>query len=147
MSKALIRFSQERDGASEGGIQVLGVWKGMEFSSSYLLELRRKALRRRVWFRVLDRAERAILTLVPRCVDIVKSRKLLRLIENIVAKINEALRSRVERFKDRVGKPLAQKLSQIARRWGNESARDWAEDERFIQYLTIVKMNEIPIFR
>lgn len=119
----------------------------MEFSSSYLLELRRKALRRRVWFRVLDRAERAILTLVPRCVDIVKSRKLLRLIENIVAKINEALRSRVERFKDRVGKPLAQKLSQIARRWGNESARDWAEDERFIQYLTIVKMNEIPIFR
>ena len=33
----------------------------MDLSSRLILELRRRALRRGVWFRVLDRAERAIL--------------------------------------------------------------------------------------
>jgi len=110
------------------------------------LELRRKALRKRLWFSVLSRTERAILNLVPGCVDVVKSQELLRIIENITAKIHEALKSPVERLKDHIGTPLARKISAIAQRWGNRSASGWAKDERFIQYLTIVKMNDIPVF-
>ena len=116
------------------------------FTSSNILELRRKALRKHLWFRLLDPAERAILNLIPRCVDVVKSRELLRIIENMIAKIDEALKSRVQRLKKLIGVPLAGKICLIAERWGNKSVREWAEDESFIQYLTIVKMNDIPIF-
>ena len=118
-----------------------------EFSTHYLLELRKKAFRKGVWFRVLDKAERAIINLVPRCVDRVKSRKLLSIIENIVAKISEALKSRVERLKEEVGRPLARKISLIVQSWGYKEAWKWVLDEGFIQYLTIVKMNDIPIFK
>jgi len=118
----------------------------MVLSSSYILELRKKALRKRLWFRLLDPVERAILNLVPRCVDVVKSQELLRIINNIIAKIEEALESRVQRLRDLIGMPLAGKICLIAQKWGNKSARKWAEDESFIQYLTIVKMNDIPIF-
>jgi len=38
-------------------------------------------------------------------------------------------------------------MSQIAQSWGYKRAREWAEDYGFIQYWTIIKMNDITIFR
>ena len=119
----------------------------IEFSSGYLLKIRRKALRRHVWFTVLDRAERAILNLVPKCVDRARSPALIDVVAKIIVKIQEALRSPLERFRNQVAKPLAQKISQIAQKWGYKNATEWAEDKAFIQYLAIGKMNDNSIIR
>ena len=99
----------------------------MDLSSHLILELRRRALRRGVWFRVLDRAERAILDLAPKCVDRPRSPRLIDAIAKIIVKLKVALASPIVKLRSQIGWPLAQKISQIAQRWGNKKAREWAE--------------------
>lgn len=115
--------------------------------SKYLLRLKREALRRRVWFRALSALERGLVDSVIRVVDKPRSFKLIMALARIVVKVKMALRSRIEALMEHVGRPLAKKISMIALKWGNVSARKWAEDEGFIRYLTIVDMNNIPGFR
>lgn len=119
----------------------------VEFDSVYLLRMRREALRKGVWFKVLNRAERAILNLVPRCMGKPRSAKLIEMLAKMIVKVKEALKSEIANFTSHVGKPLARKLSRIAQKWGHKTAHKWATDERFAKYLAIVNMNDIPAFR
>jgi len=119
----------------------------VEFSSSFLLSVRQRALRSRVWFKALNSAERAILTLAPKCVDAVKSPMLVDFVAKIIVKVTEALRSPLERFRNQVAVPLAEKISQIAQRWGNVQAKKWASDKGFVQYLAVCKFNDVTVFR
>jgi len=119
----------------------------LNVDSSLLLKLRRKALRRGLLYKVLNRAERAILNLVPKCVDKPRSPMLIDIVAKIIVKLKAALSSRVMRLRSQIGRPLAQKMSRIAQSWGYRRAREWAEDYGFIQYWTIIKMNDITIFR
>lgn len=98
------------------------------------------ALRRAIWFKVLDRVEQAIINLTIRCVERVCSPKLMRIITTIVNKLTDAMRSRFKRLIKDVGRPLARKVSQIAKAWGYVSAVRWAEDSGFIQYLAVTQM-------
>ena len=113
----------------------------VEFSSCFFLKLRREALRRRVWFRVLNRTERALLYLVPRCMKRPKNATLIDVLAKIVVKIKDALMSPVADLISQVGRPLASRLSRIAQERGHKTAGEWATDEGFAEYLTIVKMN------
>lgn len=117
------------------------------FNMSYLMGIRRKAIRRGIWFRILSRSERAILDLIPKCVSQPKSPKLIDIVAKIIVKVKNALKSPIIDLVERIGRPLAKRLSQIAQMWGNKRAREWAEDTNFIRYLTITKMNDIPVFR
>jgi hypothetical protein len=119
----------------------------VKFDSLFLLRVRRKALRNGVWFKVLDSVERAILNLVPRCVETPRSAKLIDALAKIIVKINDALKSQVHDLISRVGRPLAKRLSRIALNWGHKTAVEWALDEGFWKYLAIVNMNNIPGFR
>jgi len=47
----------------------------------------------------------------------------------------------------KVGRPMALRMSRIACFWGNRDAERWAGDEGFIRYLTVVDLNNIPMFR
>jgi len=42
-----------------------------------------------------------------------------------------------------VGKPIALRLSRIAKSWGYGAAENWAEDEGFIRFLTVTS----PVFQ
>jgi len=119
----------------------------VEFSSGFLVSVRRRALRGRVWFRVLDGAERAILTLAPRCVEVVRSPMLVDAVAKILVKVAEALRTPLARFRSQVARPLAEKISLIAQEWGNLAAEAWVRDKGFIQYLAVCKFNDISIFK
>lgn len=66
---------------------------------------------------------------------------LARVLRSILKKLFEAAESKVSRLMREVGEPSAQKLSAIAKSWGCRSADTWAEDPRFIQFLTINCMN------
>ena len=120
---------------------------GAAVAVGQLVEIQRRAMRRRVWFKALDRAERAIVTLTIRCVDRIRSQKLAEIVKAIVAKLREAMKGRVKRLMEKVGRQLAQKLSQIAKDWGNVLAVQWAEDPGFVQYLAIMHMNTPRTFQ
>lgn len=117
------------------------------FDSVFLLRIRAHALRKGVWFRVLNRAERAILYLVPRCMETPRSSTLIDMLAKIVVKIKNALQSSVAILTNQVGKPLAKTFSQIALQWGHKTAAGWAENASFARYLAIVNMNNIRMFR
>ncbi|MCK4952429.1 hypothetical protein KAS14_01390 [Candidatus Bathyarchaeota archaeon] len=85
-----------------------------------LVEIQRKAMRRRVWFKVLERTERAILQLTILCVNRIRSPKLTKIVKDIVVKLKEAMKGRVKKL-TKLGRKLALDLSQIALNWGRFS--------------------------
>jgi len=103
-----------------------------------LAKIRLLALRRRVFFRVLDRVERGLIYLVPKVTKSVRSRVLANALHSIVEKLLDAMESRVRQQMRQIGVPLAEKISRIAQKWGNTTACEWANDLGFIQYLAIV---------
>jgi hypothetical protein len=117
------------------------------FDSVFLLKMRAHALRKGVWFRVLNSAERAILYLVPRCMETPRSSKLIDMLAKIVVKIKDALKSNVSILTSQVGVPLARTLSRIALKWGHKTAAEWIMDAGFARYLAIVNMNSMRMFR
>lgn len=117
------------------------------FRRGELANMRAKAIRRGVWFRVLSRAERACMALTMRVVDTVRSHLLARVLTSITGKLLDAMRSRVVRLMEEIGCPFARKLSRIAQNWGSVSAVRWAKDPSFIQYLTVMYMNTPTMFK
>ena len=117
------------------------------FSRSGLALIKRRAMRRRVWFKVLDRVERIILNLTIKCVARVRSPKLTGIMATIIDKLANAVKTQLKRLMEEVGRPLAQKLGRIAQNWGSVSATRWVEDHDFIQYLTVMCMNTPAMFK
>ena len=115
----------------------------VEFSSVFLLKVRREAFRRRVWFRVLDSTERALLYLVRRCVETQKNARLIDVLAKIIVKIRNALKSPITTLVSQVGKSLVMGLSCIAQRWGHDAASEWTLDGKFWRYLAIESLNNI----
>ena len=106
-------------------------------SIGQLVDAKRIALRRGVWFRALDRVERGVLDLTVRYVENIRSTTLAKLVTAILDKLKLAMENVVDRLVRVVGVPLAQKISSIAVSWGNSSASLWAEDFGFARYLAI----------
>lgn len=111
--------------------------KQVTFTREALAKLKRKAVRRGVWFRDLKQSERKLLDLTIRVVQRIRSFMLARLVSRIVDKLCEAMESRIFRLMKTEGRSLAEKTSKIAEAWGNRAAKFWAKDSGFIQYLTI----------
>jgi len=108
-----------------------------------LVEMKRKAIRRGIWFTALNRAERACIDLTTKVVDKVRSTLLTKVLTAVVEKLSKAMENKITRLMREVGYELALKISQIAQTWGNLSAARWAVDPKFIRYLTIIKMNTL----
>jgi len=106
-----------------------------------IVKMRAKAVRRGIWFKVLSKAERAYIELTIRVVNGVRNYFLAKVLASIIRRLLNDLESKVANTAKKVGQSLAQKLSGIARSWGNVSAIDWAEDFIFIRYLGILHLN------
>ena len=111
------------------------------FTSSFLVEMRRKAIRRGVWFRALDRLERGILSLASQVVDKVESAVLGVELVKILRKLNDAMRSGFARRMESFGFRRAREVAGQAVTWGCVGARSWAGDLGFVRYLTFVEVN------
>ena len=99
------------------------------------------ALRRGVWYRVLNIVERGILDLTARYVAIIKSAKLAKIVSAILEKLKLASEGVVDRLVRTVGFSLAEKVSRIAQSWGNRIAVNWSKDADLARYLTVMKLN------
>jgi len=114
------------------------------FTSEFLLSLKRKALRKGVWFKALDNIERNIINLTAKVVDRVKSAVLGVTLVKILNKLLEPLKSSFIRQIGR-GMKKAVEIVAHAQAWGNESAESWVKDDGFIRYLTLLEMNPTSV--
>jgi hypothetical protein len=95
-----------------------------------LAGVKTRALRKRVWFRVLDRVERGLLDLTIRWVDNVRSGRLTEMLLRILVKLARAMEQGMARVLE-VGRELALRASELAVRWGNTDAYSWRLDRGF----------------
>ena len=107
-----------------------------------LLRLRLKAIRCRVWFKVLSRVNRVLIDLAIEMTDRIRSRSLAKVVLALVQKLTDALESRVSRAVKFVGVPLARKVSLLGQEWGNRDAQRWASDMSFARFLAIMSIND-----
>ncbi len=122
------------------------IQKQITITRSKLVNLRAKAIRRGIWFKVLSRTERACIELTIKVVDKVRSHLLAKVLASIIRKLSGAMKSRIVHAMEEIGCSVARKLSLIAHKWGNISATQWMMNPGFIKYLTIIHMNRPPIF-
>jgi len=108
-----------------------------------LLELKRRSLRRGIWFKALNRLERAQVDLTMKVVETVRSSLLARVLNSIIDKLSQALESRVSTLIKSIGIPSALKLSRIAKGWGYKSAEEWVGDSGFARFLAILHLNSV----
>jgi hypothetical protein len=112
-------------------------------SLDVLARIRLLALRRRVFFKVLNRVERALFYLATKVIIRVHSTVLANALNSIVKKLLDSMESTVSRQMKQIGVPLAEKISKIAQKWGNMSASEWAHDRGFIQYLAVTRVDHM----
>lgn len=112
------------------------------FTRDFLAGVRRKALRRKVWYNALDRVERGILSLTSQLVDRVESRVLGVEIVKILAKLRDAMKSDFVRLVEGYGVKMAKKISVQALEWGNMLAEAWSYDFGFARYLALLNANK-----
>ncbi|UCH32558.1 MAG: hypothetical protein JSV05_04040 [Candidatus Bathyarchaeota archaeon] len=109
-----------------------------------LVALRRRSIRRGIWFRILNKFERAQVDLTVRIVKKVRSSGLAKVLNLIVEKLSDALESRVSKMVKLRGRSLAQEVSKVALDWGYKSAKNWASDLNFARFLAIMNLNGHP---
>jgi len=105
------------------------------------MKIKARALRHKMWFKTLSRAERAIIDLTVKCVERVRSPILAAIVSSIVGKVLKILESRFLQTVNRIGSAIAEKVCGIAERWGNEDASSWKHDSSFIRVLGINAVN------
>ena len=106
--------------------------------------LKKRALRKGIWFRALSHVERSIYDLTMKTVSTIRSRRLLRIVKAIVDKLRENLESPVSVLTRTVGRQLALALARVALCWGHSEAREWPLNENFTRYLAICWHMNVP---
>jgi hypothetical protein len=111
-----------------------------------LMKIKARALRHRVWFKTLSRAERAIIDLTIKCVERIRSHILTRVISKIFDKILKTLKNSFLETADKVGRETVERLCRIAGKWGNRTASGWKLDLGFIRFLGVNTTNTLVTY-
>lgn len=113
----------------------------IQITRDKLAKIRTKAIRKGVWFRILNRAERALIELTIKIVKRVRSLLLTKVLISLVTKLLTALEGKVGHLMRKVGQHLAKRISLIAQSWGHVSAYLWKAEHGFVRYLTVMYIN------
>ena len=106
------------------------------------MNLKTKAIRSGVWFKSLQRIDRALFDLTIRVVDNIRSAKLTKIIAVLTKKLEGAIKGSFSGHLRTIGLPLAQRVSLMAQKIGNISAINWAFDASFAIFLAITHIND-----
>jgi hypothetical protein len=116
-------------------------------TKTHLIKLKLKAIRAGVWFRALPRIDRALVDLTIKVASNIRSVTLAKNLLAVTKKLEGLLESSLLRAFREVGVRLAQKLSLVAQKLGNTSAKNWASDVSFIKFLAVMHINEPKTFK
>jgi len=117
------------------------------FSRERLARIRTIAIRKGVWYKTLDKAERGLVELTIRIVKRIGSPLLKRVLTSIFRKLQTVMENKIAYFARKAGRQLAEKLSLIAQSWGNASAFWWRAENNFIRFLTVIHVNTPSAFK
>jgi hypothetical protein len=106
-----------------------------------LVKIKTRALRSHLWFKTLSKIERSIIDLTIRCVTTIRSQTLQNALVNIACKITRALDDRFLPRAEKIGRKLAESLSNIGQKWGNKTASNWKTDRNFSRCLGVNHLN------
>ena len=106
-----------------------------------LIRLKSKAMRAGVWFAALPRIDRVLVDLTIKVAENIRSAYLAKSIYAVVGKLEGLLESSVLKSLRTIGRSLAEKISLIAQKWGNISAKSWATDVSFAFFLSVMHTN------
>ena len=111
------------------------------YSKEFLVGLRRRALRRGLWYRALDSLDRGVYNLTCIVVDRVESEKLSRVILGIVLTLRDALKGEFARLAESLGVRKAWEMAGYAVSWGYRDAWAWRRDEGFARFFAVLESN------
>jgi len=114
-------------------------------SAAVLKDVKIKALRKRVWFK-LSLEERSIIDLAIKYVRKVKSKVLNNVLTKIVIKILSLTEGLFLKAMS-IGFEVAKRYVGQALRWGYVNALSWLRDEAYIFHLGISWINTPPTYR
>jgi len=107
----------------------------------HLINLKTKAMRSGSWFRALQRIDRVLFDLTIRVVDNIRSAKLVKSILMVARKLEDAMKTTFSSRLREIGLLLVQKISLLAQKLGNISARTWLFDSSFADFLAVMHLN------
>ena len=100
-----------------------------------LTKIRSKAIRAGIWFKTLPRIDRVLVDLTIKVVENIRSSHLVKSILAVIGKLEELLENGFLKSIRAVGRLLAERISVIAQKWGNVSAKSWGTDPSFVSFL------------
>ena len=106
------------------------------------MKIKSKAIRTGVWFKALSRIDRVLVDLTIKVVENIRSAHLAKSILAVMGKLEGLLESSFLKSIRVIGRLLAEKLSLIAQKWGNASAKGWATDSSFAVFLAVMNRNK-----
>lgn len=112
------------------------------FTKEFLSDVRRQALRRRVWFSALDATERGILYISGKVIDDVKSTILNTQLVRIIAKLRDACKSGFVKHLEQFGMVRVRTIRVQATSFGYEWADSLLSDFSFVRYLMFLDWNQ-----
>ena len=116
------------------------------FTRRELTLIKYKSLRTGLWFKALNKVERAIINLTIKYVRVIKSPKLMEETTKIVGKLMDVIVD-LPNLMRKVGRFWAYRISKLVCSWGNLEASRWGDDPNFAGYLVMTKMNIQKVFR
>ncbi|MGQ9625203.1 MAG: hypothetical protein ACUVT9_07545 [Candidatus Bathycorpusculaceae bacterium] len=105
------------------------------------MSMKLRARRKGVWFKTLNRLDRALIELTIRVADKVRSLRLTKALYEVMKKVETALQNKIFQAIHHVGFPLARKIGLIAKKWGNPFAESWMSDLSFARFLAVMHIN------
>jgi hypothetical protein len=112
------------------------------FTSRFLFDTKKRAMRRGIWYKALTQVERALLDLTVQVVDRVESIVLGVELVKILVKLRNVVKGGFTRRMEEYGVLQARKISSKAVEWGYKIAASWSSNSGFIRYLTIIDVNK-----
>ena len=103
-------------------------------SAAKLATLKRLSIRKGVWS-CLTGVERGIVNLSIKLVKNIRSRLLSATLQRVVAKLSQAIKSGYLYKFEVLGKPIAERISELFYLWGNKNAIHWKDDLAYVRHL------------
>jgi hypothetical protein len=100
-----------------------------------LIALRKRALRRGIWFQTLTIEDRILTDMIQRHVRTVKNTTLATVIARIMGKLLFAIKNSFLSKLNAIGRPIARAVAMKAYSYGNREALDWVQDLNYIRYM------------
>ena len=99
-----------------------------------LSDLRKRALRKRVWFGTLTFEERTLVGLIRNNIKIVKNATLATVIARLIGKLLYAIKNWFSDMIIRLGRPMAESAARAAYAMGWKDALKWPDDLNIVSW-------------